>query len=169
MGKWKGIVGYKKIHNNCFQGMEKDTVVQIDVLPIQKEQELVLEFISTNSEYKQGVGLSLYAGDGYIEVDGRRSESKTVYIWEDDYPNAVKIFCYSTEGLLSLYNIYYQIAYWGSGVIRSQMDSCGMLIEQDGDKFIYRCNDSGFETAFDSLVFSIEVVKDSDKLTEVCE
>lgn len=176
MGKWKGIVGYQRTYNNCFIGVDKDTAVQIDVLPIQKEQELILEFISSNSKYKQGVGLALYAGDGYIEVEGQRS--KQVQIWEDVSPldivrgklfksmkeekkiarKTVKIFCYSTEGLLSVYNIYGE-----PKAALKQLDSCGMLIEQVDDKFIYRCNDVGFETEFDSLVFSLKIVNDLEK------
>lgn len=154
MGRWKGIVGREKIYNNQFKGVEKDTAIQIDVLNIKKEQELVLEFISSNSEYPQGVGLALYEGDGYIEINGERA--KQMAIWKDTAPKKVKIFCFSTEGLVSVYNMY-NIGVGRSGV-RKQMSSCGMLVEQKDNKIIYRCNDVGFEPKFDSLVFSIEIL-----------
>lgn len=154
---WKGIVGREKIYNNLFTGVEKDTAIQIDVLSIKKEQELILEFISSNSEYPQGVGFALYEGDGYIEVDGQRA--KGMGIWEDTVSNKTKIFCSSTVGLLNVYNMYYKYnAGTGRSEVRYQMDSCGMLVEQKGNKIIYRCNDVGFEPKFDSLVFSIEII-----------
>lgn len=151
---WKGIIGVEKIYNNHFAGLEKDTAIQIDVLNIKKEQELILEFISSNSKYPQGVGLALYEGDGYIEINGQKA--KQMGIWEDTSPKKIKIFCFSTAGLVSVYNKY-NVGTGRSGV-RHQMDSCGMLVEQKDNKIIYRCNDVGFEPKFDSLVFSIEIV-----------
>ena len=151
---WKGIVGREKIYNNLFAGVEKDTAIQIDVLNIKKEQELILEFISSNSKYPQGVGLALYEGDGYIEINEQRA--KQMAIWKDTAPKKNRIFCFSTEGLVSVYNMY-NIGVGRSGV-RKQMSSCGMLVEQKGNKVIYRCNDEGFEPKFDALVFSIEII-----------
>lgn len=151
---WKGIVGREKIYNNQFKGIEKDTAIQIDVLNIKKEQELILEFISSNSKYPQGVGLALYEGDGYIEINEQRA--KQMAIWKDTAPKKNRIFCFSTEGLVSVYNMY-NIGVGRSGV-RKQMSSCGMLVEQKGNKVIYRCNDEGFEPKFDALVFSIETI-----------
>lgn len=151
---WKGIVGREKIYNNLFAGVEKDTAIQIDVLNIKKEQELILEFISSNSKYPQGVGLALYEGDGYIEINEQRAEQMA--IWKDTAPKKNRIFCFSTEGLVSVYNMY-NIGVGRSGV-RKQMSSCGMLVEQKGNKVIYRCNDEGFEPKFDALVFSIEII-----------
>jgi hypothetical protein len=156
MGRWKGIVGREKIYNNQFKGVEKDTAIQIDVLNIKKEQELILEFISSNSKYPQGVGLALYEGDGYIEINGQRA--KAMRIWEDAVSNKIKIFCFSTEGLVSVYNLYDLGSNHKPSEIRSQLDSCGMLVEQKDNKIIYRCNDVGFEPKFDSLVFSIEII-----------
>ena len=40
---------------------------------------------------------------------------------------------------------------------RSLTDSCGMLIEQQQNKIIYKCNDAGFKTDFDKLIFKIEL------------
>lgn len=154
---WKGIVGREKIYNNLFAGVEKDTAIQIDVLNIKKEQELILEFISSNSKYPQGVGLALYEGDGYIEINGQRA--KQMAIWKDTAPKKNKIFCFSSEGLVSIYNEYYKYnPGTGRSEVRHQMDSCGMLVEQKGNKVIYRCNDEGFEPKFDALVFSIEII-----------
>lgn len=60
---------------------------------------------------------------------------------------------------MSVYNKYYKYnAGTGRSEVRFQMDSCGMLVEQKGNKVIYRCNDVGFEPKFDALVFSIEIL-----------
>ncbi len=84
---------------------------------------------------------------------GRRGK-----IWEDAVPNKTKFFCFSTEGLVSVYNMYDHGSNHKPSEVRSQMDSCGMLVEQKGNKIIYRCNDVGFEPKFDALVFSIEIL-----------
>ena len=113
-----------------------------------------MEFISSNSKYLQGVGLALYEGDGYIEINGQRA--KQMDIWENTSSKKINIFCSSTDGLVSVYNMY-NIGDGRSGR-RAQIDSCGMLVEQKDNKIIYRCNDVGFEPKFDSLVFSIEII-----------
>jgi len=54
-------------------------------------------------------------------------------------------------GLLSFYNI------WDDGDGReSQAHTSGMIVEQKNKVLIYHCNDYGFETDFNKLVFSIE-------------
>lgn len=96
----------------------------------------------------------MYEGDGYIEINGQRA--KEMGIWEDTSPKKIKIFCFSTAGLVSVYNKY-NVGTGRSGE-RDQMDSCGTLVEQKDNKIIYRCSDVGFEPKFDSLVFLIEMV-----------
>ena len=57
-------IGREKFYNDVFEG-RKD-VVNWEVLNIKKEQELNLEFVSTNSKFKQGVRIAVDAGEGYI-------------------------------------------------------------------------------------------------------
>jgi hypothetical protein len=46
---------------------------------------------------------------------------------------------------------------WDKGKGRqSQLLTSGMILEEKDNKIIYYCNDYGFETDFDKLVFSIE-------------
>jgi hypothetical protein len=60
--------------------------------------------------------------------------------------------CKSKEGLLSIYNIFQEKHF-----AESQMYGSGMLIEQEGNKTIYRCHDVSMENVrFDKIVFSIE-------------
>lgn len=61
------------------------------------------------------------------------------------------VVCYTEDGCLSIYNMWDK----GKGP-ESQSHTSGMLIEENGDVITYNCNDIGFETNFDKLVFSIE-------------
>lgn len=46
----------------------------------------------------------------------------------------------------------------GRGGRRSQMDSCGMLVERKENTIVYKCNDAGFQSDFDKLIFEIELL-----------
>lgn len=145
-------IGTKRIYNDLFNITEK--VVHWEVLEIKNEQEIYLEFVSTNSKYRQGIRLAIDTGEGYIEVNGIKS--KGVQLWEDTCPQKIKIMCISSKGKLSIYNIFDRGV--GRGGIQSQADSCGMIVEEQENGRIYRCNDSGFESDFDKLVFKIQLL-----------
>ena len=145
----KKELGRQILYNYAFPD---NTVIHWDVLKVQYGQVLCLEFISVNSKYRQGVRLAIDAGDGYIEINDKRS--KEIYLWEDTCQGQVYIKCFSTEGLISVYNVF-DLGKERGG-IRAQTDSCGMLIECINGKKVYRCNDAGFATEFDKLVFQIE-------------
>lgn len=114
-----------------------------------KEQILKIEFISKNSPFRQGVRIAIDAGDGIIEVNGQ--ESKAMQIWEDTAPRQVLVKCKSVEGLLSIYNI------WDEGRGKQSLSyTSGMILEEVGNKIIYKRNDFGFDTNFDKLIFSLE-------------
>ena len=73
-------------------------------------------------------------------------------LWVDTAPPEVVAHCMTADGNLSVYNI------WDSGRGRgreSQAHSSGMLVEDLPDGRRYRCNDIGFDTNFDKLVFRI--------------
>lgn len=66
-------------------------------------------------------------------------------------PQVVICKCHTSDGYLSIYNI------WDKGKGRqSQSYSSGMLLEERNNIFTYKCNDIGFDTDFNDLVFSIE-------------
>ena len=112
---------------------------------------MVIHWDVLKVQYRQGVRLAIDAGDGYIEINDKRS--KEIYLWEDTC-QSLYIKCFSTEGLISIYNVF-DLGKERGG-IRAQTDSCGMLIECTNGKKVYRCNDAGFATEFDKLVFQIE-------------
>ena len=86
---------------------------------VEREQEIYLEFTNTNSKYKQGVRLAIDVGDGYIEANG--IQAKGIQLWEDTCPQRIKLRCVSSEGKLSIYNIF-DLGVERGG-IRSQVDS----------------------------------------------
>ena len=59
--KWKDLIGRERLYNT--EDFNRDDVVLWDVLNVKPEQEINLEFISTNSKHRQGVR---------IAVDGAR-------------------------------------------------------------------------------------------------
>lgn len=139
-------LGKEKIFNKSFEG--RNDVIKWDVIEIKNEQLLEIRFISKNSKIRQGIRLAIDAGDGYIEING--ISNKGVELWEDTAPKEFICKCCSSEGLLSVYNI------WDKGKGRqSQLLTSGMLVEEDGDTYTYQCNDYGYETNFDKLIFSI--------------
>ncbi len=148
-------IGTKRLYNECFPDQE---VVLWDVLNIKEEQELLFSFISTNSKYVQGVRLAIDAGEGYIEINSQKN--KSFHIWETTCPKKVHIKCVSKKGLLSVYNIYDLGESVGGrpGGVRSLGGYSGMLIENNNNIITYKCNDVGFETNFDKLIFQIELL-----------
>lgn len=149
----KEIIGRERIYNDAFEG--RTDIVHWDVLKIKQEQELELELISTNSKYVQGIRLAIDAGNGYIEINGFRE--KGFLLWEDTMPQKQHIICKSEEGVLSVYNIF-ELEKGRRTSRKSLTGSCGMLVERNGNTITYRCNDAGFVTNFDKLVFSITLL-----------
>ena len=142
-------VGKQRLYNRHFK--EYGNAVLWEVLKIKHEQEMEVEFVSTNSKYLQGIRFAIDVGEGYIEVDGEKSRQR--WLWEDTAPKITTLKCVSEEGLLSVYNAFYEGP--GTGGSSSQMDSCAMLVEEKDNTYTYRCNDEGFVTDFDKLVFRI--------------
>lgn len=148
MGK---LLGTEKIYNKSFEKRGINSIIRWDILKIKNEQELLLEFISVNSTYRQGVRIAIDVGQGYLEING--VQAKAMQLWQDTSPQKVKIKCSSSEGVISIYNLYDLGK--GRGGVRSQTDSCGMIVKHMDGKVVYSCNDVGFNTEFDKLVFQI--------------
>lgn len=146
-------IGKAPLYNTNFPDKE---VIQWDVIEIRQEQELILKFLSTNSPYRQGVRLAIDAGEGHIEINSI-DYGRAVQLWYDTCPTELLIKCVSSKGLLSVYNVFDRGAERGG--VRSQLASCGMIINSLNGERIYHCNDSGFVSDFDKLVFSIKLAK----------
>jgi hypothetical protein len=138
----------ERVLNSAFDERGRDRVVMIEVLPIEDGERLKLAFESAKSPWRQGVWMKT---DEHLVVNQLRCAG--VEIWQDTAPREVLIECHTRNGRLHLYNI------WDKGRGReSQSWSSGMLVEELPKGRRYRCNDIGFDTGFDKLVFSLERV-----------
>ena len=153
MKKLPHKLGRERIYNKNFDKIRQNVVLW-EVIKIKQHQDLELRFISTNSKYKQGIRLSIDAGQGEIMVNGIKSRG--IEIWEDDFSETITLSCYSSEEVLSVYNIFDLDKEHGGR--RSQAPSCGMIIEQNNNIYRFHCNDAGFQTNFDKLVFEIKLL-----------
>lgn len=151
-------VGKERFYNDEFISLGYKDAILWEVLDIKEYQELNFRFISTNSKYLQGVRFAIDYGDGELEINGMKG--KGFYLWENTCPEVVRIKCKSSKGKLSIYNAFDlgPRDACGAGGIATQVPSQAMLSEKSGNKIIYRCNDAGFKTDFDKLVFEIELL-----------
>jgi len=122
-------------------------VVLWDVVPLQKENRIRIEFKKKNSNWNQGV---LLMSNNGIKIDNEIYQSP-IEIWFVDNAK-YELTCYSDNGLLHVYNI------WGRGKGReSQSWTSGMKITQNGNIRLYQCNDIGYTERFDKLTLSITI------------
>ncbi|ALC88911.1 hypothetical protein AM500_03175 [Bacillus sp. FJAT-18017] len=143
-------IGQKKIFNKAFVEKGMKDVVLWDVLKIKDEELIRVKFISKRSPHRQG--LWLRTDKGIVIPELSEEVFPSVTLWEDTAQQEVICKCFSTDGNLSLYNIWDK----GNGS-KSQGYTSGMLIEEhDNGILVYKCNDYGFETDFTDLVFSVE-------------
>ncbi len=138
----------KPILSSAFQEKGRTGVVKIEALPIQDGDFIKLVFESVKSPWRQGVWMKT---DGHLLMNLERHSG--VELWQDSSPKEVPIKCYTKDGFLYLHNI------WDSGRllgVESQSLSSGMVVETITNGRRYHCNDIGFDTMFDKLVFRIE-------------
>lgn len=121
-------------------------VILWDVFPIQNNDLISVYFESKNSTWEQGVWLMT---DVEIEVNDQKAPS--IVLWYGKTPKKVDLRCHTKDGYLNIYNVWDR----GNGM-NSQSHSSGMIIEDISNGRRYKCNDIGFETSFDKLVFRIE-------------
>jgi len=136
--------GGQRILNKSFNLV--NDVVLWDIFPIRDKESITVFFESQNSTWAQGIWLMTDMG---IECNSQKSSS--IVLWFGKAPMKVEILCHTNDGKLNVYNV------WDRGFgINSQFFSSGMLIEELENGRRYRCNDIGFDTNFDKLVFWIE-------------
>lgn len=133
-------------------GPGSEEIVLIDVLPIRSGDVFEVAFEQVHSEWRQGVWLGT---EGCLEVNG--VESSQFVLWQDTAPDKVQVRVLKSDGCLRLYNV------WDSGRglsdHESQSATSGMLVEEEpGGGRRYRCNDIGYESAFDKVRFTVRTV-----------
>jgi hypothetical protein len=132
-------------------------VVKIEALPIAAGQHLALAFEAVASPWRQGIWL---ATNGSLRV--LEESSPQMLIWADTAPPEVVILCEQTAGLLHFYNV------WSSGRKPGHerlSRTSGMIVDRIDDTYVrYSCNDIGFDSDFNKLIFrlAIEGPRDSE-------
>lgn len=137
------------VSNPALSGPNGEDVLMVDVLPTTDGAELRITFEHVGSDWRQGVWL---ATEGELEVNGVRSSQ--LVLWQDTAPSTVRVRVVEGDGKLRLYNVWDS----GRGISdhESQSATSGMLVEAAADGARrYRCNDIGYDPAFDSLVFTL--------------
>lgn len=147
--------GKQRITNPNFENSSTDIILW-EVIKVNPNQRMIFRFINTNSPYRQGVHLGFYYNDGEVIING--VSASHYELWEDECPQVFNIECRSKEGYLSLYNVFEMKDYTGNLRKISQIDSCGMILEKNDNIYRYKCNDVGFETSFDKLIFELELL-----------
>lgn len=133
-------------YNEEFRQRGIPDVVKIEAFPLNGADITVIFESARVEERRQGVWLKTDAG---IWIEGEMCPS--VELWYDTAPEVVSCQCLSADKRLYLYNI------WEANSSRGSLSyGSGMLVEQLPNGRRYRCNDIGFETSFDKLVFRIE-------------
>ena len=148
-------LGRKRIYNNNFGDVEKK-IIRWEVLSINNKQHLKVRFICTNSENRQGIRIAIDAGKGTLITNG--VTGRAFDLWEDECPKEFEIECISDEGLISIYNMFEKKDWTGRNNIYSQMDYSGMILEQNGNIYRYKCNNAELQDDFDKLIFEIELL-----------
>lgn len=142
-------IGLSRTYNSAFIERGRSDVIKWEAIPVTDGEELTLHFESVDSPWRQGVWLRTDSG---ITINGQRVPSVT--LWQDTAPALVPFTCHTANGFLSLYNV------WFSGRVSTPQESLshssGMLAEEIPGGRRYRCNDIGFDTQFQKLVFSIQ-------------
>jgi hypothetical protein len=142
-------MGKTRIYNSAFKEAGRDDVVKWDILHVQDGSRVMVIFESSSSPWRQGVWLKTDEG---LLING--IVCKSVELWIDSAPNEVIIECRTSDGALSVYNI------WDRGKGReSQAWTSGMLVDELDKGRRYHCNDIGLETGFDKLIFQIKFLE----------
>ena len=121
------------------------------------------EFISTDSDYEQCIGLSLFKFKGAVRIDGNkmklgRGEFTGMQFSEKTAPQKFDVEIDMESGIVSIYN---SAKGWMED-IRNYTPSAvpAMIVDKTGDNsYIFHCNDYVYDDDFDDLVFSLEIIK----------
>jgi hypothetical protein len=113
-------------------------------LPVRKR----LEFISSNSDWKQAVILET---EGFFELNGQRAPNKII-LWTDTAPTIVDMVIHSKNGKLLVYNAWKTsngiLHYWHNGGAMEKKEISGGSM--------YYCNDGFPDDDFDDLIFKFQ-------------
>lgn len=120
---------------------DKITLIASNVL-------LQIEFISTDSDWRQGIVLQT---KGEFEVNGQKLLNKIV-LWEHTAPKQVKLAVKSKDKILFIYNVWDT----GDGTMHYGHNGGAMYIEEKSGIRIYNCNDGYADDDLNDLIFTMQ-------------
>ena len=139
------MLPHTPVVNKAFSERGDYGVIKWDVLNVANLERIAIVFESMSSSWRQGVWLSTDEG---IIINGQLCSSAV--LWFDTAPKEVDVICRTKNGRLHIYNV------WDRGLGKnSQSLTSGMRVEEFFGGRRYRCNDIGFDSTFDKLVFSL--------------
>ena len=125
------------------------TLVAWDPFPLHgNEVRLKIRFVSTNSEWRQGIGLDV---DGEFDFFRARLFPKGVVLWEDTAPTELEFICRSSSGVLDVKNVWDT----GDGCVESWYYGAAMWVEEIPGGRRYHCNDGHPDDNFDDIIFEL--------------
>lgn len=124
-------------------------IQMMDEVAIGESARLRIEFDEVNSEWRQGISLTT---EGTFEV-GEQRIKRGLVLWQDTAPQQVDIVVSSKSGTLQVKNV------WdiGDGVVHSWHNGAAMIVNRDGMRIRYQCNDGHADDDFDDMRFSLSV------------
>ena len=121
------------------------------------------EFISTNSDYEQCIGVSLYQFKGSAAINGEnvklgKGKFTGLRFSEKTAPRRFDVELIMKSGIVSVDNSVYG---WRADIQNyTPWVMPAMIVDKTGDNsYVFNCNDYVYDDDFDDLVFSLEIIK----------
>lgn len=124
-----------------------------DRIEIKENQLLRVEFLETNSDWKQGIRLNT-KGEFCFD-DGDILSDKLIF-WEDTAPWDFVIRIESKNCELTAYNAWDV----GNGTTHACHNGAAMQIEVEGNQRTYYCNDGYPDDDFNDLIFRLTLLEE---------
>ena len=148
-------------------------IIRFDDVPFEDGDRFKFTFESKNSNWRQGVLLSVL---GYFEYNGEKWPDRILF-WEDNSPREIVVTVYKerkkrkqpkrlpAKGLLGIKNV------WdcGGGRIDSWFGGHAMIVEEIENGKRYKCNDGHPDENFDDIVFKVERIGCTERDSKIGE
>lgn len=125
-------------------------LVSMDLFPIASDAVYRVTFESSNSSWRQGVGLQTR---GEVKVNSQALKQGAVF-WQDTAPTTVEFRVRTKHPFIGVYNVWDS----GFGLLESRKDNAAMIVDEVPNGRRYRCSDGGLELDFTNIVFRIESI-----------
>jgi len=131
-------------------------IKMVDKINISSQKvKLKINFISTNSNYKQGIAVDT---KGYIEIDEQIFKNRKMIFWEDTAPKVIELIVKSKDNVLIIHNIWEQTDHLGNKSTFYCYNGAALYLEKVSETTtIYHCNDGEPDDDFDDLIFKVEI------------